>query len=140
MQKLFMRAFSAFHVWVYRLSGGKIMGHFASGAPVCLLTTTGRKSKRPRTVPLLYLGDGERVVLAASQGGSPRHPGWYLNLEAVPEVSVQIGKRSFAARARRASAEEKAALWSGLVATYPPYADYQERTSRDIPVIIVTPV
>jgi deazaflavin-dependent oxidoreductase (nitroreductase family) len=109
-------------------------------APILLLTTTGRKSGRSRTVPLLYLKDDRSFVLVASLGGAPKHPAWFLNLDGDPGVTVQVGSQRSSATARRASAEEKARLWPRLVAMYPQYADYQNRTTRDIPVVIVTPV
>lgn len=137
--RFLMRFFSALNVLVYRWSGGRLMGRFPGGAPVCLLTTYGRKSGRKRTVPLLYLADGANIVLVASQGGAPTHPAWYLNLEARSGAEVEIGRRRFPVTGRRASSEEKAMLWPRLVAIYPPYADYQARTERDIPVVILTP-
>lgn len=134
-----MRAFIALHVWLYRSSRGRLMGKMGA-APVLLLTTTGRKSGRIRTVPLLYLNDDGTFAIVASLGGSPKHPAWYLNLEAEPRVTIQVGSRRFVGEARRASAEEKTRLWPRLVALYPQYADYQKRTTRDIPVVIVRPV
>jgi deazaflavin-dependent oxidoreductase (nitroreductase family) len=139
MNKLVLRAFSALNTCIYRVSGGRWMGHFPSGAPVCLLTTQGRKSGQRRTVPLLFLADGDDLVVVASQGGAPRHPGWYFNLIADPMAEVQIGRRRFAVTARTVSAEEKAALWPRLVAIYPPYAAYQHRTTRSIPVVRLRP-
>jgi deazaflavin-dependent oxidoreductase (nitroreductase family) len=139
--KPFIRAMSAANVFVFRLSGGRLGSKFFNhGSPVGLLTTTGRKSGEQRVAPLIYLQDGPRIVLVASQGGMPKHPIWYLNLEANPEVSFETrdsGKRSY--RARRASADEKAALWPRLCAVYPDYADYQARTERDIPVVVLEP-
>lgn len=135
VRKLAMRALGAANVWIYRRSRGKIMGRFPGGAPVCLLTTRGRKSGNPRTVPLLYLQDGADWVVVASQGGAPQHPGWYLNLEARPTAELEIGERRFAVQARRVGEEEKAALWPRLVAIYPPYEQYQRRTTRSIPVV-----
>jgi deazaflavin-dependent oxidoreductase (nitroreductase family) len=137
--KPIMTAFIALNVWLYRLSGGRVMGSMGS-APILLLTTTGRKSGRPCTVPLLYLKDDARFVLVASLAGAPRHPSWYLNLEANPSVAVQVRSQRFSSIARRASAQEKARLWPRLVAMYPQYADYQKRTTRDIPVVIVHPM
>ena len=134
-----IRIMSALNIWVYRLSGGRIGGKFLRGAPVCLVTTTGRKSGQPRTAPLLYLADGPRVVIVASKGGMSKHPIWYLNLVANPACTVEIGREKRAMRARVASAEEKAALWPRLVAMYPDYADYQARTEREIPVVILEP-
>lgn len=136
--KWLMGVFVALNVWVYRLSGGRVMGRMGA-APILLLTTVGRKSGRKRTVPLLYLEDAGRFAIVASYAGSPRHPAWFLNLEANPKVDLQVRSRRFSATARQASAEEKAQLWPRLVAIYPAYADYQKRTTRDIPVVIVSP-
>jgi F420H(2)-dependent quinone reductase len=129
----------ALNVWLYRLSGGRVMSKMGA-APILLLTTTGRKSGRRRTAPLLYLKDDGSLVLVASLGGAPKHPAWFLNLEANPRVTVQIGSQRSNATTRRASAEEKARLWPRLVEMYPQYADYQKRTTREIPVVIVTRV
>src|SRR5215472_10658029 len=133
--RLLMTAFIALNIWLYRLSTGRVMGRMG-GAPILLLTTTGRKSGRNRTVPLLYLKDDGNFVIVASLGGAPKHPAWFLNLEANPRVELQEGRERLACTARRASAEEKARLWPRLVAIYPQYADYQKRTTRDIPVVI----
>jgi len=134
-----IRAASAANTWVYRLSGGRIGGRFRQGAPVLLLTTTGRKSGRLRTAPLLYLEDGENLVVVASKGGMSQHPVWYLNLDSNPDVEVEIGTSRRRLRARRASDEEKAKLWPRLVAMYRDYDDYQARTDRNIPVVILGP-
>lgn len=134
-----IRIMSALNVWVYRASGGRIGGRFLRGAPVLLLTTRGRKSGEPRVAPLLYLADGERVVIVASKGGMAKSPLWYGNLVAHPDCEVEIGPTRRAMRARTASAAEKAALWPRLVAMYRDYDDYQSRTDRDIPVVILEP-
>ena len=134
-----IRALSAANTWVYRLSGGRIGGRFRGGAPVLLLTTVGRKSGQPRTAPLLYLEDGENLVIVASKGGMSHHPIWYLNLEANPDVKVQVGSERRRMRARRALDEEKAKLWPRLVAMYGDYDTYQGRTDRNIPVVILSP-
>jgi deazaflavin-dependent oxidoreductase (nitroreductase family) len=136
----FMRVMSGANVLLFRLTGGRLGGTFPGGAPVGLLTTTGRKSRAQRVAPLIYLEDGARIVLVASQGGMPKHPVWFLNLEANPDVSFETragGRRVY--RARRASAEEKAGLWPRLCALYPDYATYQARTERDIPVVVLEP-
>jgi deazaflavin-dependent oxidoreductase (nitroreductase family) len=137
--RIAVRAMSAANTWVYRLSGGRVGGRFLRGAPVMLLTTVGRKSGRPRRAPLLYLRDGENVVIVASMGGMSQHPLWFRNLEANPDVEVQIGGETRKMRARRASDEEKAALWPRLVAMYADYDQYQARTERNIPVVILSP-
>jgi len=128
------------NTWLYRISAGKLGGRWLRGAPVMLLTTIGRKSGQPRTTPLLYLYDGDDVVIVASKGGMSHHPLWFLNLQANPEVEIEIGRRKSRMIARRASDDEKAALWPKLVAMYRDFADYQARTDRNIPVVILSPV
>jgi len=134
-----IRAMSALNVWIYRASGGRVGGTWLQGAPICLVTTTGRKSGARRTTPLLYLRDGENVVVVASQGGMPNHPAWYHNVRAHPEVEVEVGSERSKRLARIASPEERAALWPRLTAMYPDYDDYQARTDREIPVVILEP-
>jgi len=135
---LFIKLMSKANTGLYRRSGGRVGAKFG-GAPVCLLTTTGRTSGVPRTMPLLYLRDGADVVIVASKGGFSQHPQWYLNLLADPEVTIEIKRERLAMTARVATADEKAALWPRLVAMYQSYDDYQERTDRDIPVVICSP-
>lgn len=125
--------------WVYRLSGGRLGGKWLYGAPVMLLTTTGRKSGKPRTTPLLYLADGDNIVIVASMGGMSKHPLWYHNLMANPNCEIEIGRRSSSMRARRASDDEKVDYWPRLTAMYPDFDDYQARTERNIPVMILSP-
>ena len=124
------------HTMLYRSSNGDIGGTIAS-SPVLLLTTTGRRTGRERTVPLLYLMDGRNVVLVASNGGAVRHPSWWLNLQATPEAWIQIKKRRQRVRAEEASAADKHRLWPLVTAMYPGYQRYQEITDRDIPVVIL---
>ena len=130
---------SRLNVWAYRWSGGRLGGKFLQGAPVLLLISKGRKSGEPRTAPLLYLQEGERYYLVASKGGMSHHPAWYLNLEAEPDCEIEIGRQRLSMRARRLSAEEKAAVWPRLVAIYRYYDAYQQRTARDIPVLELRP-
>jgi len=132
----FIKAGSTINTWLYRRTGGRLGGKFAGGAPVCLLTTIGRKSGERRTVPLLYLRDGDDVVVVASKGGYSTSPQWYFNLIADPAVEVTIGREHFEMTARTATADEKSALWPRLVANYGSYDTYQARTERDIPVVI----
>lgn len=136
---VFIRVMSALNIWAYRATGGKVGGRFLRGAPVCLLTMTGRKSGRRLTAPLIYLADGPRVVLVASKGGMAKNPLWYENLVANPRCEVEIGRDRRPMIARTASAGEKQALWPRLVAVYRDYDDYQARTERDIPVVILDP-
>ena len=134
-----VKIMSVLNVLAYRLTGGRLGGTFLRGAPVCLVTVIGRKTGEPRTIPLLYLEDGKDVVIVASKGGMSKHPLWYLNLQANPCCEVEIGRERRPMRARRVSAEEKAALWPRLVAMYPDYDGYQARTTRDIPVVRLSP-
>lgn len=133
---------SRVNVAVYRATGGRIGGRwrvgsaFPRGVPVCLVTTIGRKSGRPRTAPLLFLEDGDKVILVASQGGLPKHPLWFRNIQANPEVTVQIRSRIRTMRARVASDAERAAYWPRLTAMYPDFDKYQSWTDRVIPVVV----
>ncbi len=104
-----------------------------------LLITTGRKSGQPRTAPLLYLEDGEDIVVVASQGGMSKDPLWFKNLEANPEAEIEIGKEKRKVRARRATDEEKATLWPKVTGLYSGFDLYQARTERNIPVVILSP-
>ncbi|MDP9117524.1 MAG: nitroreductase family deazaflavin-dependent oxidoreductase [Actinomycetota bacterium] len=141
-----IKAMSRLHTGLYRASGGRVgkKWHVGSavrkGVPVCLLTTTGRKSGQPRTAPLLYMTEGERVILVASQGGLPTNPMWYLNLQENPLVEVRIGRRARPMRARTADASERAVLWPELVELYADFASYATWTDREIPVVICDPI
>jgi deazaflavin-dependent oxidoreductase (nitroreductase family) len=141
-----LRFLSILNVWLYRLTFGFLGGKWRVGAAfpwgvaICLVTTTGRKSGRLRTAPLIYLRDGQNVILVASQGGLPQHPLWYGNLQANPDVTIQIRWSKQKMRARTATAEERARLWPKLVALYADYDQYQAWTTREIPVVICEPV
>lgn len=124
------------HVERYRQTDGEV-GHDWEGTTTLLLTTTGRKSGEPRTSPLIYRKQGDVYTVIASNGGSDSPPLWYLNLEADPNVQVQVRGDRFAARARTASAEEKADLWRAMAETWPAYDDYQRKSARDIPVVVL---
>lgn len=125
---------------VYRLSNGRVAGQVPSGAPICLLTTTGRKTGRARTVPLLYVPRGrDQMVLVASRGGMSTHPAWYANLLAEPRATVEVGPRRIAVVARPATPAERAEVWPALTTAYPHFDAYQARTDRAIPVVILTP-
>ena len=125
--------------WVYRKTDGRFGGTFLQGAPVALLTTTGRKTGEPRLSPLLYLREGNRVVLIASKGGAADNPMWYLNLKANPKVSVQIKDEVLDLTARDATEDERALYWPKMVAMYTSFDDYQSWTERVIPVVICDP-
>lgn len=140
-----LKYYARINVWLYRATGGRLgakwrLGSaFPTGAPTCLLTTIGRRSGERRTTPLIYLSDGDRLVLVASQGGMPRHPQWYLNLRAHPGVEVQTGRRVRDLRARTAGEDERKRLWPLLVELYADFAHYQSWTERRIPVVICEP-
>jgi len=136
---VFIKWMSKVNTVMYRASGGRLGGRFA-GAPVCLLTVKGRKSGRRLTVPLLYLRQGSDVVVVASKGGMSKHPLWYLNLSANPDVELEIDNDKGSYRARRASDEEKERVWPRLVEMYADFDLYQARTERNIPVLLLTPV
>ena len=108
--------------------------------PTLLLTTTGRRSGKTGIMPLIYGEADGNYIIVASKGGAPKHPGWYLNLTANAEVEVQVLDRRFKAKARTASGEEWAALWEKMAVIYPPYNDYQAKTEREIPVVVLEPV
>jgi deazaflavin-dependent oxidoreductase (nitroreductase family) len=127
------------HATVYRATGG-LIGHRFPGAPsVLLLDHVGAKSAKRRTSPLVYARDGDNVILIASKGGYPKNPAWFHNLVANPETTIQIGSRRMPVRARVATAEERKRLWPLAVAVYGGYEDYQRRTSREIPLVVLEP-
>jgi deazaflavin-dependent oxidoreductase (nitroreductase family) len=126
------------HAIVIRRSGGKF-GQKFRGAPVLLLTTTGRKSGQARTSPLLYLRDGQDLVVVASYGGDDRFPAWYHNLVANPEVSAEVEGTKVELRASVADAATKARLWPELTRMYKTYDSYQKKTDREIPVVLLSP-
>lgn len=108
--------------------------------PTLLLTTTGRKSKEPRSLPLIYGEDGSSYIIIASKGGMPTHPVWFLNLEAKPECELQVGSKKVSARARIAEGDERERIWSKMAKIYPPYLDYEKATDRKIPVVVLDPI
>jgi deazaflavin-dependent oxidoreductase (nitroreductase family) len=125
------------HVDRYRETDGAEGHEWEEGTRILLLTTTGRKSGESRTMPLIYARSGDALVIVASRGGTDGHPSWYLNLEAEPEVEVQVLGDRFKARARTASAAEKPPLWELMVGEWSHYEDYQRRTEREIPVVLL---
>ena len=134
----FWRPYGKVHTFFYRLTGGRI-GHSTSGIINLLLTTTGRKSGKQRTVPVSYIRDGADLVVVASNGGADRPPAWWLNLEASAEASVAVGRETIAVRARRADGEERARLWPTLKASNFFYAYHEANADREIPVVILSP-
>ena len=131
--------FNAFNQQIiaeFRANGGKVGGQF-EGAPMVLLTTTGARSGQPRTSPLVYTTDGDRVVIIASKGGAPTHPDWYHNLVANPEVTVEIGEETYPARASVAQGAERDRIFAGVVALMPNFGEYQKNNPRIIPVVLL---
>jgi deazaflavin-dependent oxidoreductase (nitroreductase family) len=120
----------------FRANGGKVSGMFA-GAPLLLLTTTGARSGQPRVAPLAYTSDNDRLVVIASKGGAPTHPDWFHNLRANPEVTVEVGKEAFPARATIPEGAERQRLFEQMAAQMPNFAEYQRNTTRKLPVVVL---
>jgi deazaflavin-dependent oxidoreductase (nitroreductase family) len=127
------------HVQRYRETDGA-EGHDWNNTTVLLLTTKGRRSGRQYTTPLIYQRHGDACVIVASKGGDPEHPDWYKNLQANPDVEVQVKGDRFKARARTATGEERPELWRLMAATWPDYDEYTKKTDREIPVVVLDPV
>jgi F420H(2)-dependent quinone reductase len=133
-----LRLTGKLNIPLYRLSGGRLGGRIAD-APVLLLTTTGRKSGQARTVPVVYLDDGERLAVIGSNAGHGRTPAWSLNLQANPEAEIEIGRERRRVRARVADGEERAELWRKHNEQYSGFDEYQARTDRDIALFVLEP-
>ena len=127
------------HTFIYRATRGRVGHRFRGGPPILLLDHGGARSAVRRTTPLVYVRDGENVVIVASKGGYPRHPAWFHNLIAHPDATVQIGSRRRAVHARTADPQERARLWPKVLEVYQGYAGYQQRTAREIPLVILEP-
>ena len=125
------------HIRRYRETDGEVGHIWKEGSTILLLTTTGRKTGKQTTTPLIYDLDGERLVIVASKGGAPDHPGWFENLVKNPEVGVQIKGDHFRARAREAEGEERERLWELMNQMWPHYDEYAARTDRTIPVVVL---
>jgi len=138
MPRWILKAYTRINVWVYLLSDGRLMNKL-NGDAICLITMTGAKSLKRRTIPLMYVPYGDSVLLVASQGGAPKHPVWYHNLVAHPSIVVNENGRQRQLKVRLATAEEKPDMWRVCVKHYAPYADYQLRTPREIPVFVCEP-
>ena len=136
--RLALRILTKVHVFLHRLSGGRLFNRMAGGE-VCFVTMTGAKSGNPVTIPLIYLPHQEGVLLVASQTGRPTNPIWYKNLVKHPEIEVRYRSDTMKLRAREAGAEEKAALWLLIDEMYADFALYRARTDRDIPVFVCEP-
>ncbi len=132
--KLYQTDPEAAHMWDSSHLGGPGI------LPTLLLTTRGRKSGEPRSLPLIYGTHGDSYTIIASKGGNPDHPLWYLNLEATPQCDLMVGAKAVTAVARVAEGEEREAIWEKMAEIYPPYNDYQAATDRVIPVVVLDPV
>ena len=127
------------HIREYVETGGEKGHEWRPGVPSLLLTTRGRKTGKLRRSALIYGRMGDAYIVVASKGGHPKHPLWYLNLKANPEVEIQVGSEVFKARARDARDDERPFLWERMASIWPPYDDYQEKTSRRIPLVVIEP-
>jgi len=127
------------HTKLYRATRGMIGHRFPGAPPMLLLDHVGARSGTKRTTPLAYVPDEPNVIVVASKGGHPKHPAWYHNLVANPDTTIQVGSEVRPVRARVATPEERERLWPKAVSFYKPYASYQERTSREIPLVILEP-
>ena len=132
----FSRAVMSLHTQLIRRTGGRVGGQMFK-QPMMLLTTTGRRSGQPRVTPLLCIRDGDRYLAIGSNGGDDRAPQWVQNLQANPEASIELEGETISVRATLATPEEKTALWPKVLTVYKGYANYQRKTSRDIPVVIL---
>jgi deazaflavin-dependent oxidoreductase (nitroreductase family) len=135
--ELLKRMGSALNRWAYCASNGRFAGSYR-GVPILLLTTTGRKSNKPRTWPLLYFRNQGRYILIASNGGADYHPAWLLNLREHRQATIEIGRNRIDVIAEEAIGKERERLWWGASRAYPGYVRYQSRTNREIPVMILT--
>jgi F420H(2)-dependent quinone reductase len=133
-----MKVASSVHTAVYRVSGGRVAGE-AGNLPVLLLTTTGRKTGKQRTTPLLFIRDGDDVVVVASNGGRDWFPAWWLNLQQHPAAVIEIGRERHQVTAGKADSERRARLWPAFTVPYPGYLKYEARTTREIPLVILRP-
>jgi deazaflavin-dependent oxidoreductase (nitroreductase family) len=132
-----LRRVMAGHTAVYRATHGVVGHKFPGSPPVLLLDHVGAKSGKKRTSPLVYVRDGDDIVLVASKGGNPKNPAWFHNLKANPETTIQIGSEKRPVRAHVATDEERKRLWPKAVETYSGYAGYQKRTDRKIPLVVL---
>ena len=134
------RFYTRLNIWVFKKSQGRLWKNFPGGYPICVVGMTGKKSGQRREIALIHLPHGDNVLLVASQGGLDKHPVWYHNISANPDVDVLFEGRLRKMRAQQASDDEKRELWPVLISIYPDFDQYQARTDRNIPVFICKPV
>jgi deazaflavin-dependent oxidoreductase (nitroreductase family) len=134
--KWLFKQFTRLQIFLYRRSGGKTFGR-VRGMPVLLLTTVGRKTGLQRVTPVMYMQDGDYYVITASNSGADKHPDWFVNLRAHPQARIEVGNLTRRVMAHPASPEEKGRLWPRLVGQAPFFEGYRQRTSRDIPMVIL---
>ena len=136
--KLFIKLLMTTYVFLYRLTGGAIGGKMV-GMPVLLLNSIGRKSGKKRTTPVAYIRDGTNYVVTASNGGAATNPGWFYNLQSSPQTTIQVMAETLSVVAQQANPEEKSRLWSQLIKVAPNFEEYQRKSSREIPMVILHP-
>lgn len=136
--KWLIKQFMRFQIFVYRRSGGRRLGHMR-GMPLLLLTTTGRKTGAQRVTPVMHIRDGDDYVIAASNNGAPQLPAWFLNLQANPQVTVEVDGTTQTMTARQATPGETTRLWAELVEKAPFFENYRQKTTRNIPMVILQP-
>ena len=139
MQKLLLNWALSVAVFLYRATGGRVGGSM-NGVAILLLTARGRKSGKERTIPLVYIRDGSSYVITASAGGADKHPGWFFNVRSNPNVTIQVKDKQIRVVAEVAEPEKKSELWPQLLKVAPGFASYQQRTSREIPMVILRPL
>ena len=135
---LYFKVFMTVQAFVFRITGGRLMGKLR-GMDICVVKTTGAKSGKIRYIPLMLVPYEEGVILVASMGGAPAHPSWYWNIKAHPDVLVYLKGKKLDLVAEQVSDDKKAELWSLICSFYPPYDDYQKKTGRNIPVFNCQP-
>ena len=133
-----LKATGKLNIPIYRLTGGRVFGSL-DGNPILLLTTTGRKSGQPRTAPVIYMPDGDRMVIIGTNAGNLRTPAWALNLEARPDAEVEVGRRRLPVRCRVAAGDERAELWRRFTESYSGFDDYAANVTRDIRLFVLEP-
>lgn len=138
--RIMMRLATRINVAIFMASKGRLLSKFSSGAPICVITMTGRKSGKRRRIALMHLPHENNIFLVASQGGMDKHPVWYHNIAANPDIEVTVGGETRKMKARQIDDEEKRNIWPHLLSFYPDFDEYQARTDRNIPVFLCEPV